>query len=118
MHYSLLIIETPEGFAARTDPEQQQAYWAGTMHYLAALKDAGVFVGGAGLQPPETATTLRLADGQYRVQDGPFADTREQLGGLFIIDVQHLDEALQWAGRFPQRPGIVIEVRPNLPTER
>ncbi|TXT20448.1 MAG: YCII-related protein, partial [Gallionellaceae bacterium] len=71
-------------------------------------------VGGAGLQPPETATTLRLRDGQRRVQDGPFADVKEQLGGFFIIEAPNLDAALEWAARFPQRPGQAVEVRPNL----
>ncbi|WP_422845237.1 YciI family protein [Acidovorax sp. M2(2025)] len=117
MQYTLLIHEDPQGFAARTDPARQQAYWSGTMHYLQALKDAGVFVGGAGLQPPETSTTLRYRDGKPWVQDGPFAETKEQLGGLFIVELPHLDAALEWAARFPQRPGMVVEVRPNLPNE-
>lgn len=117
MNYSLLIHEPPEGFAARTDPELQQAYWDGTMRYLRALQSAGIFRGGAGLQPPGTSTTLRFRDGKPQVQDGPYADTKDQLGGFFIIDVPNLDEALQWAARFPQRPGVVIEVRPNLPQD-
>lgn len=115
MHFSILIHESAEGFAARTDPAQQESYWGGTMQYLKALKDAGVFVGGAGLQLPQAATTLRHADGKHLVQDGPFADTKEQLGGFFIIDVPNLDTALEWAARFPQRPGGAVEVRPNLP---
>lgn len=118
MQYTIMIIESPEGFAARTDPAQQQAYWSGTMHYLNALKEAGIFVGGAGLQLPETATTLIPEGGQYRVQDGPFAETKVQLGGFFIIRAGNLDEALQWAARFPQRPGTLVEVRPNLPNEQ
>lgn len=115
MQYTLLIHESPEGFAARTDPAQQAAYWGATMRYLQALKDAGIFAGGAGLQPPEMATTIRFQDGKHQVQDGPFADTKEQLGGLFIIQVPDLDTALEWAARFPQRPGVAVEVRPNLP---
>lgn len=117
MNYSLLIHEPPEGFAARTDPELQQAYWEGTMRYLQALREAGIFRGGAGLQAPSSATTLRYRDDKLQVQDGPYADTKDQLGGFFIIEVPNLDVALEWAGRFPRRPGVVVEVRPNLPQD-
>ena len=72
MNYTILIYETPADFAVRTDPDKQQAYWAAWPPYSKALKDAGVFVSGAGLQPPETATTLRFRDQQRLVQDGPF----------------------------------------------
>lgn len=117
MKYSILIYESPADFAAFHDAKQHKTILDGVMRYLEALKEAGVFVGGAGLQPPETATTLRLHDGQRRVQDGPFADIKEQLGGFFIIDAPNLDSALEWAARFPQRPGQAVEVRPNLPSE-
>lgn len=117
MQFSILIHESAEGFAARNDAAQQESYWGGTMQYLKALKDAGVFVGGAGLQAPQSATTLRYQEGKQVVQDGPFADTKEQLGGFFIINVPNLDIALEWAARFPQRPGAAVEVRPNLPTD-
>lgn len=114
MKYSILIYESPSDFAALRDPQQQDSIMGGVMLYLQALKEAGVFVGGAGLQPPETATTLRLRNGKRLVQDGPFADIKEQLGGFFIIDAPNLDAALEWAARFPQRPGQAVEVRPNL----
>lgn len=117
MKYSILIYESPADFAALQDAKQHKTILDGVMRYLEALKEAGVFVGGAGLQSPETATTLRLLDGQRRVQDGPFADIKEQLGGFFIIDAPNLDTALEWAARFPQRPGQAVEVRPNLPSE-
>ncbi|WP_459948846.1 YciI family protein [Denitratisoma sp. agr-D3] len=117
MQYTIAIYETPEGFASRTDPALAQDYWSGTMHYLAALKEAGVFVGGAGLQGPETATTIRFQDGKHLVQDGPFIDVKEQLGGFFIIRADNLDAALKWAARFPPRPGVVVEVRPNVPQD-
>lgn len=70
--------------------------------------------GGAGLQPPHTATTVTLADGGHQVQDGPFSDSKEQLGGFFLIEVDSLDEALAWAARLPS-PAGKIEVRPCLP---
>ncbi len=116
MNYTIMIYETAADFAARTDPDpnKKAAYWAPWPLYSKALKDAGVFVGGAGLQPPETATTLKFRDSQRLVQDGPYADTKEQLGGFFIIDVPDLDTALDWAARCPSSPGRVFEVRPNL----
>jgi len=117
MQYTIQIFETGDGFATRTDPARQAAYWAGTMAYLAALKDAGVFVSDAGLQPPATATTLRRAKGELILHDGPIAETREMLGGFFVVEVPGLDATIQWAARFPDRPGVAIEVRPNLQGE-
>ena len=120
MNYTFLIYEDAPGFALRTDHDEKKrtAYWSAWPPYAQALRDAGVFVDGAGLEPPQTAVTLR--NGAREVQDGPFADTKEQLGGYFIIDVPDLDAALEWAARIPAAPGSVIEVRPNVvprPTE-
>ena len=70
--------------------------------------------GGAGLATPDTATTLRFGDGKPLVQDGPFADTKEQLGGFHLIEVRDFDAALAWAARVPQSPGSTVEVRPLL----
>ena len=116
MKYSMLIYENDAGFALRNHPDskKREAYWAAFSLYTKALADAGVMVGGAGLQVPETATTLKLQDGKRLVQDGPYADTKEQLGGFYIINVPDLDTALDWAARCPAAPGSVIEVRPNL----
>lgn len=115
MNYTILIYETSVDFAARTDPKKQAAYWAAWPPYSKALKEAGVFAGGAGLQPPDTATTLRFEGEKRLVQDGPYADTKEQLGGYFIVDVPDLDSALEWAARCPRMPGRVLEIRPNIP---
>jgi hypothetical protein len=118
MQYTIMIHETGESFAARTDPTLQAAYWGGTLQYLQSLKDAGIFVGGAGLQPPHTATLLHYdADGAPVVQDGPMAETKESIGGYFIVDLPDLDRALEWAARFPRRVGTSVEVRPNLPND-
>ncbi len=116
MNYTILIYETPADFAVRADPDakKREAYWAVWPSYTKVLKEAGVFVGGAGLQPPDTATTVKFKDGQRLVQDGPYADTKEQLGGFYMINVPDLDTALDWAARCPHTPGRVIEVRPNL----
>jgi hypothetical protein len=114
MNYTILIYETAADFSERTNPSASQAYWAGWMSYAKAIKDSGVFVGGAGLQPPDAATTLRFKDGLRLVQDGPFSDIKEQLAGFFMIDVPNLDVALEWAARCPSSATRVIEVRPNL----
>jgi len=114
MHYTLLFYESPEEFAARNDPRQRDDFWPPFLHYIKAIRDAGVYVAGSGLQGPETATTVKVRDGKRHVQDGPYPETKEQLGGFVIIDVPHLDAALEWAARCPQRPGRGVEVRPNL----
>jgi len=112
MNYTLLVYE-PKSLSW-PDAAARDAYTSGFMAYSKALQDAGVRVGGAGLQSSATATTLRMRDGKRHVQDGPYADTKEQLAGYFIIDVADLDAALEWAARIPATPGSVIEVRPNL----
>jgi hypothetical protein len=115
MHYALVVYETPAELARRDDPSQAQAYWAPYFAYSKALAEAGISVGGAGLQPPRAATSVRLRDGKRHVQDGPFADTKELLGGLFLIDVPTLDKALEWAARCPAATTGTVEVRPVLP---
>ena len=110
MKYAFLIYESPKDFAGRT-PEVMGAYHA----YGIALAAAGAMAGGAGLQPPATATALRVRDGKRHVQDGPFADAKEQLGGFYLIDVPDLDAALEWAAKCPGAHGAGVEVRPLLP---
>jgi hypothetical protein len=112
--YTLIIYESPASFEIRNTPGKAREYWDGWSAYSKALRDAGVFVGGAGLLPPDSATTIQLRDGKRHVQDGPYADTKEQLGGFYIVDVPTLDDALEWAARIPAGPGSVTEVRPNL----
>ncbi len=115
MQYALLVYETSTQLAARQDPARAEGYWAAYTAYSKALVEAGVARGGAGLHEPTMATTLRLAGGKRQVQDGPFADTKEMLGGLFMIEVPDLDAALQWAARCPAADGGSIEVRPMMP---
>lgn len=117
MNFAMLIYQSPASFALRTDPDaaKQEAYISGWVRYTQALHDAGIFVTGSGLQPSDTATTVTLhGNGEHRVQDGPFADTREQLAGFYLVNVPNLDAALEWASRIPAQPGSVIEVRPCL----
>lgn len=114
MKFALLVYETASEFAARSDPKRKEAYWAGWSGYTKAIKDAGIMVDGAGLQTPDNATIVQLKGGRRQVQDGPFADTKEQLGGYYIIDVPDLDTALDWAARLPCATTGKVEVRPTL----
>jgi hypothetical protein len=114
MQYTILVYETEAELAARSDPKRKDAYWGAYRAYTEALRAAGVMVGGAGLEPPRAATTVRQSHGTRQVQDGPFADTKEQLGGYYVIDVPDLDKALEWAARCPSAASGAVEVRPNL----
>ena len=114
MQFALLIFEAPEHFAARNSAEND-SYLGAWRAYHKAILEAGIYVGGDPLQPPETATTVRLKDGKRRVQDGPFADTKEQLGGFTILELPSLDEALEWAARCPAASAGAVEVRPVSP---
>ncbi len=113
MQYALIIHEQPEEMAKRTSAHAP-AYWAAWTAFSKAIAEAGVMRGGAGLEPPSTATTVTLSPGGPEVHDGPFADSKEQLGGFYLIEVADLDEALAWAAKLPS-PGGKIEVRPLLP---
>lgn len=115
MHYMLMLNETAEDFARRTDPAETQAYWGGWNAFIGAMAQAGVIVKGDGLQGPMLATTVRMVDGKRHVQDGPFADSKEQLGGYFVIDVPDLDAALDWAAKAPCALTGSVELRPVLP---
>jgi hypothetical protein len=114
MQFAILIYESPEAFASRksddTDP-----YTAAWRAYYQALVEAGIYVGGDPLEVPETATTVRLRAGKRGVQDGPYADTKEQLGGFIILEVASLDAALEWAARCPAAAYGAVEVRPLAP---
>jgi hypothetical protein len=81
--------------------------------YAATLEQAGVLVSGDVLQPSSASTTLSSACGEPRIQDGPFADTKEQLGGVIVIDVPDLDTALTWARQAPPAAWGTVEVRPG-----
>lgn len=115
MQYMLCLNEPDSDFIKRNHPEQAEAYWGGWNSFIGAMAQAGVIVKGDGLQGPHTATTMRVRDGKRHVQDGPFADTKEQLGGYFVIEVPDLDTALDWAARAPCALTGSVEVRPVLP---
>jgi hypothetical protein len=115
MPFTVLFYLSPDEFSSRTDPKRRDAFWGAFLPYMQAVKDAGILGGGAGLEPPDAATTIRIRDAKRLVQDGPYADTKEQLGGYFILDVPDLDIALEWAARYPAGSQGVVEVRPNMP---
>jgi hypothetical protein len=111
MRYTLLL-HYPE----MTPDELGEGWEAGQeafRSYAGALHAAGVLVGGEVLQPSTATTTVSAAGGELKVQDGPFVDTKEQLGGTFVIDVPDLDAALAWAERAPSVQWGTVEVRPT-----
>jgi hypothetical protein len=116
MKYLLALIGDESRNADRT-PEQMREAMRSWDDYTRQLMDAGVYVGGEGLQPSATATTVKLQErGDPVVTDGPFAETKEQLGGYYLIDCEDLDAALDWARKIPM-PGGNVEVRPVMDYE-
>jgi hypothetical protein len=111
MQYMLMYYLTPDDVAKYGDG-RAEAWKASWMAYVGAIYESGAVLSGEGLQLPNTATTLRVRGDKRQVLDGPFADTKEQLGGYFIIDVPHLDAALEWAARAPCASSGGVEVRP------
>ena len=118
MQYGLLFYQ-PATEAERTlDDPASADYWASWNAYIGAMYSAGIATSGEGLQPPSTATTVRVRDGQREVLDGSFAETKELLSGYVIINVASFDEALTWAARSPSSATGRTEVRPVLVLER
>jgi hypothetical protein len=81
------------------------------------LTAAGVLAGGEGLEPSASATTVRRSDGELMLTDGPFAETREQIGGFYVLECADLDEAIRWASKVPELETGVVEVRPVIDYE-
>ena len=111
MQYLLMIYSNEAGWSKMSKAEQEKGMAAYTA-YTEALTKAGVLKGSNRLQPISTATTVRVADGKSQVLDGPYVDSKEQLGGYFLIDVPNLDAAISWAARCPGASHGVVEVRP------
>ena len=117
MRYMLTIIG-PEGGMEDVTPEEMKAVMDRWSAYSQELVDAGAFIAGEGLQPSETATTVRLGEGgEQLVTDGPYAETKEQVGGFYLIECANLDEAIEWAKKLPNSAGGV-EVRPAMDYEQ
>ena len=111
MRYLLSIIVDESGFADATseDRERMSSAYA---DYTDAVEAAGILRGGDGLQPSSTATTVRVRDGEPLLTDGPFAETREQLAGYYLLECADLDEAIGWAAKIPGAQWGAVEVRP------
>lgn len=110
MRYTFLLYSDPSMAAGMTEEdwiESKKVFG----EYIGALQEAGVFIDTDWLHPADTATTITLAGGEKRVQDGPFAETKETLGGFFAIEVENLDEALKWAEKCPAAQYGKVEIR-------
>lgn len=114
MQFALLIYHSPEEFAMR-NKDYNDPHLAAWRAYYKALVEANVYVAGDPLEVVETATTVRLRDGKRHVQDGPYADTKEQLAGFIILELPSVDAALEWAARCPGASLGAVEVRPLAP---
>jgi len=118
MRYALLLYSDPVAGPEQGSPEQaaeMQQWFA----YTEALQGAGALLGGEPLHGTDTATTVKVRDGGTVTTDGPFAETKETLGGFYLIDVETIDDAIEWAAKIPLAPYGSVEVRPimELPTE-
>lgn len=111
MKYMLLIYHDEQAWDQSTEADHQQTYGE-YRRLIQELKSSGQYLAGDQLQPTTTATGVRERDGKQIVTDGPFAETREQLAGYFLIDAKDLDEAISIAGRIPSARTGTIEVRP------
>jgi hypothetical protein len=110
MQYLLMLYANEGGWSRMTKAEQEQGV-AAYAAYTDALKKSGALQGSNRLQPSSSATTVRIADGKSQVLDGPYAETKEQLAGYYLIDVADLDAALAWAARCPAASHGIVEVR-------
>ena len=111
MQYLLMLYADQAGWSKLTPAEQEQGA-AAYSAYTGALTKAGVLQGANRLRPTTAATTVRMANGKAQVLDGPYAESKEQLGGYYLIDVPDLDAAISWAARCPAASHGVVEVRP------
>jgi hypothetical protein len=111
MQYIALIYSN-EAEDNAMSPADREKLFAGYWAFTKAVKDAGVHVAGDALQPVATATTVSVRNGETITTDGPFAETKEQLGGYYLLECKNLDEAIEWAAKIPTAKTGRIEVRP------
>jgi hypothetical protein len=114
MQYMLLIYNAEQEWAAMSEDERNAVY-GDYFAFTNAIRESGNFVDGAPLQPTSTATAVRVRGGEQLVTDGPFAETKEQLGGFYLVEAENVDEAIEIAARIPGARYGTIEVRPVLP---
>jgi hypothetical protein len=111
MQYMLLAYADVNQFLKMTPEEQKQTYGA-YQSFVEAVKQAGVYQASGRLQPTSAATSVRVTNGKTQVLNGPYLETKEQLGGFFLIDVPDLDAAISWATRCPASVHGTVEIRP------
>jgi hypothetical protein len=118
VQYLLLIFDDERVWGEMSEDERNRLY-AEYGTFTNELREAGALVTADQLQPSTTATSVRVRDGETLITDGPFAETKEQLGGYYLIEAESLDEAIEWAAKIPSAKGGTIEVRPvvQLPAE-
>jgi hypothetical protein len=116
MRYMLLIVGDESKYAdvSPGDARAQMQRWS---DYTQELVKSGAFVSGEGLQTSTTATTLRVQDGERLLTDGPFVESKEQIGGFYVIECRDLDEAIDWAAKLPSAEGGSTEIRPVMDYE-
>ncbi len=108
----LLLIHDDESIFPRVSPQDMEKMMAEYYKFTEDLKASGAYQDSARLRPVATATTVRVRNGKALTTDGPFAETKEQLGGYYLIDVKDLDEAIRWASKIPSAKLGCVEVRP------
>lgn len=113
MNYVLLIYVS-EDVTTKLSPEEQQAYFVGYGQFEQSVQSDGIKTGGQPLQPVSNATTVRIRDGKTMITDGPFAETKEQLAGFYVLECDNLDEAVALAEKMPDAQYGSIEIRPIL----
>ena len=113
----LLLIHTSEAQDAQMTPAEQEANMGAYYAFTKELTESGANLGGEALQPTSTATTVRVREGKTLTTDGPFAETKEQLGGYYMVNADNLDDAIAWAAKIPGAKVGSIEVRPVMEFE-
>jgi hypothetical protein len=116
MRYLLLIQKDEAKYRALSDEARAELH----KRYMASgmkMAEAGIMRSGAMLELTDTATTVRVRDGKRLITDGPFAETAEQIAGVMVIEVDHLDQAIDWAAKHPDAEWASIEIRPIVPFE-
>ena len=112
MKYMISFFQPLSEYQRLEDPKQIDAYRGAWTAYVDAMFASGLVIAGDGLLPPSTGASVRIRDGKRQVQDGPFADTKEHLGGFFILEAPTMDVVLEWAARAPSSATGTTEVRP------
>jgi hypothetical protein len=116
MRYLLMIYSNEQQDAQRT-PEQGEANMQAYFAFTNELQESGAMLGGEALHATSSATTVRVRNGQIASTDGPFAETKEQLGGFYMLNCDNLDEAIKWAAKIPGAKDGSIEIRPIMEFE-